>query len=1221
MWFFILVVIALLIYLFSERSHMKRELERLRDELNELRADVHVLFYEPKVDAPPAQVTPPPVVSVPPPVTRPEPSVPAPQVQAPAPVPSHTPEEPPAPVEPPVQVTPPLIPPVAVPPPPGVATPAYSVPTPPPVVPPVEASVAAAPAAASAHARTRGEWEMLIGGKLFNWLAAIALIIGMGLLFKLAIDNGWISEELRVLAGLLLGAGLLWAGDHFARRGLSLFTQGLVGAGVSILYLTVYAAYGFYHLPYVPTPVALVLLSAVTAVAIWQSLKYDALAIALLGLIGGFLTPLVLHSDPAASRGIGLFTYLLFLNAGLLAVQLRKDHWILLEPLAMLGTTLLVGAWLVDHAPLASTWPVNFVFMLWVLFHSLHLVRAALRMQHQAGLRAVLFAVNALLVWVGSYAMLHHFGDAPIFLVSLLLTAAYLGSALALRARRPESTLAITLHDLAAVVFLTAAWPFEFPHYSLVMVYAAQATLIVGIGLLARHRYLWGTGLGIFSLAFVLLLFTPGAFAALSIVNYTPLANLRAFAFAALVAGLLFSALLFQRMGKDTEREIAGTLHYLWSALLFTLLTVETHDYFRHALASGANAKAPFIHNRYLMMAVVWMLYSLPLLWIGLRKRTTALVNIGLCSVLVAAAMLAVRGTIYEPIEAFLPVLNLRAIPVLLAIGALALQAHWLARRQTALTGNVINLLHLVIGVLLFELVTVEVNDLFRHYLLTASTAVWLQYARFTALPVGWTAYALLLTWYTRRRQSAPLYYCALIAQAAAVLTLAFASFVQPPVAGYLPLLNARAIPALLVVAGLLLLQRLLRPQYADHPALAALEPALPVITAICGFQLVSMELLGDIYYYAASEGILAATLPMLWTLYALGIAWNALRRRLPALLVTSLLMLTGAVIMLALGNTAYQPLESFIPVVNARALAFLFVIGGVSAFAMLCRRHQDDYPWLGECRGMLYTVNAILLFEVITVEVSDYFRGQAGLAGIDAHFARQLMWAVAWMVYALPVTWIGLQRRLAGVCWCGLGALGLGALWIAALGMRFQPVEAFAPVMNMRAVSFLLVIAALTFAVRLFDRHREVLPWLPRLATAGRIVIAVLVFELLTVETLDFFAAATEGGMQLTDPRYFNLLQMSLSVVWLVYSLGLLGYGLWQKLPVQRVMAMVLMLVTIGKIFLVDLSFLETIYRVASFIVLGLILFGASYLYQRYRGIILGSEAPASAPGPVDAK
>jgi uncharacterized membrane protein len=48
---------------------------------------------------------------------------------------------------------------------------------------------------------------------------------------------------------------------------------------------------------------------------------------------------------------------------------------------------------------------------------------------------------------------------------------------------------------------------------------------------------------------------------------------------------------------------------------------------------------------------------------------------------------------------------------------------------------------------------------------------------------------------------------------------------------------------------------------------------------------------------------------------------------------------------------------------------------------------------------------------------------------------------------------------------------------------------------------------------------------------------------------------------------------------------------------------------ITILKIFVYDLSFLETLYRIFSFIALGVILLAVSYAYQKYKNIIVAKE------------
>ena len=104
-----------------------------------------------------------------------------------------------------------------------------------------------------------------------------------------------------------------------------------------------------------------------------------------------------------------------------------------------------------------------------------------------------------------------------------------------------------------------------------------------------------------------------------------------------------------------------------------------------------------------------------------------------------------------------------------------------------------------------------------------------------------------------------------------------------------------------------------------------------------------------------------------------------------------------------------------------------------------------------------------------------------------------------------------------------------------------------------------------------------------------------ILLFILLTVETLDAFEVAKDLAQDDSNTLTYlqNIQQISLSGVWLLYSIVLMCVGLWRRLRGLRIFAMVLFGITIVKSFFFDLSFLETLYRIYSFFVLGLILVG----------------------------
>ena len=82
-----------------------------------------------------------------------------------------------------------------------------------------------------------------------------------------------------------------------------------------------------------------------------------------------------------------------------------------------------------------------------------------------------------------------------------------------------------------------------------------------------------------------------------------------------------------------------------------------------------------------------------------------------------------------------------------------------------------------------------------------------------------------------------------------------------------------------------------------------------------------------------------------------------------------------------------------------------------------------------------------------------------------------------------------------------------------------------------------------------------------------------------------------------------------------------MLTVGIARRSKLLRLMALGLLGLTIFKVFLFDLSSLQKLYRIISFIVLGLILLAVSFLYQRYRQRMAGLIGDADAPAAMNAE
>jgi len=75
---------------------------------------------------------------------------------------------------------------------------------------------------------------------------------------------------------------------------------------------------------------------------------------------------------------------------------------------------------------------------------------------------------------------------------------------------------------------------------------------------------------------------------------------------------------------------------------------------------------------------------------------------------------------------------------------------------------------------------------------------------------------------------------------------------------------------------------------------------------------------------------------------------------------------------------------------------------------------------------------------------------------------------------------------------------------------------------------------------------------------------------------------------------------QLALSLLWTVYATALILWGVGKGSPALRWSGLALFSVVVVKVFLYDLSFLERVYRIASFTVLGVLLVAVSFFYQQ---------------------
>src|SRR5213594_4654893 len=195
----------------------------------------------------------------------------------------------------------------------------------------------------SAPATPPINWEQFMGAKLFAWIGGLAHFLGVAFFVKYSFEHNLIPPEMRVAIGFVVGVGLLIGGLLVKRKENAVTAQTLCATGILVLYAVTFACRSYYHFAFFGLIPTFLLMTLITAVAFLLAVRSNAIVIAVLGIAGGFLTPVLLSTGQ--DHPLGLFMYIALLDIGLLGVG-QRQRWNVLPILGAVGTSLMQFAWI-----------------------------------------------------------------------------------------------------------------------------------------------------------------------------------------------------------------------------------------------------------------------------------------------------------------------------------------------------------------------------------------------------------------------------------------------------------------------------------------------------------------------------------------------------------------------------------------------------------------------------------------------------------------------------------------------------------------------------------------------------------------------------------------------------------------------------------------------------------------------------------------------------------
>lgn len=582
-------------------------------------------------------------------------------------------------------------------------------------------------------------FELQLGTRWLSRIGVVMVLCAVAFFLKYAYDNAWIGPRGRIAIGALAGLTALGFGERFRRKDWPVLFQSFTGGGLAAFYICIFFSFQIYHLA--GQSLSMTLAAGVTALAIALAVAHDALAIAVLAVLGGFLSPILLSSG--TNQPYALFIYVVLLDLVAMSAALFR-RWRLLNGLCFLGSAVLYLLWYNHFYGPGQLFPaLLFASVFYLIFLLVPLLPGLVRKSDGGAEGIGLLFLNHVLAFGCYYTLLYPdyrnalgyttLGQAALVLILWQLWIRRLGN---------ETPTALSLLTIG-VSLITLAIPILFKLYALPIAWAVEAAALTIIGRRSNNALIRVGAIA------PLLLAAASLFPRLPLHEnaFVPILNAPFGSWMAVIAACGVCAWENLRPPNDDleNRRALGSIPLIEGFLLLALLlTLET------ALFWTLNHPGPGyrVHQRSSLI-VLWAILPAVLSCLALRLKSEKWLTAGLIAQSVAICFWMAGWSYYRHPSAW-PVMN----PVFLSRLALILSLGWAGMVSRRIRKHDLSVcFDLAAHLLLAILMAMEFWRWGQHsQLLSEKLSVSL-------VSAAWGVQAFLLIWFGLAKQSRPFRY------------------------------------------------------------------------------------------------------------------------------------------------------------------------------------------------------------------------------------------------------------------------------------------------------------------------------------------------------------------------------------------------------------------------------------------------------------------------------
>ncbi len=346
----------------------------------------------------------------------------------------------------------------------------------------------------------------------------------------------------------------------------------------------------------------------------------------------------------------------------------------------------------------------------------------------------------------------------------------------------------------------------------------------------------------------------------------------------------------------------------------------------------------------------------------------------------------------------------------------------------------------------------------------------------------------------------------------------------------------------------------------------------------------------------------LTIAIPLYFKMYAVAIAWAAEGVILTIIglrykSIWTVLGAAGALVLSLIQLVLELPMHkaAFEPVFNPAFGSWCFLAAAIFVCHIIYRKITDKEKY-SDISELTYGAAGLLLFAAIMMEwywhcmfnftVKPFLQESLFIKG-----AILILSSFTILLTLRPLSPKGLKSRALAAVF----AIASAIFTMIAFNEIYD--KRFTIFINLEfAAAVVLVIVLFASAILIKQRIEEdenAITFAIIFAVAGIFTLWVLITE----EIYAYWYCLNRYGIE--TPNWRFLANMYTSIAWAVYGIALMIVGFWKKIKTLRFAALGLFAILLLKVFIMDMSTVKSVYRIAGFLATGLTLVAVSYLYQ----------------------